>query len=89
MVVSIRTWRKVLEKEESFRKRREFTRALEYFERVYDMRKRIYKEKAHQHLIESLRSLHVIHFQLGNEKEAKRFEEMSEDMNKRLDEMKL
>jgi tetratricopeptide (TPR) repeat protein len=74
---------------ESFRKRRELSRALDYFERAYDMRKRIYKEKAHQHLIESLRSLHVIHFQLGNEKEAKRFEEMREDMNERLDKIKL
>jgi tetratricopeptide (TPR) repeat protein len=74
---------------ESFRKRREFSRALDYFERAYDMRKKIYKEMAHQHLIESLRSLNVIHFQLGNEKEAKRFEEMREDMNERLEEKKL
>ena len=54
-----------------------------------DMRKKIYKEMAHQHLIESLRSLNVIHFQLGNEKEAKRFEEMREDMNERLEGKKL
>ena len=46
---------------ESFRKRREFSRALDFFERAYDMRKKIYKEMAHQHLIESLKL--YIHFQ--------------------------
>jgi tetratricopeptide (TPR) repeat protein len=72
---------------ESFRKKREFTRALGFFERAYDMRKKIYNKRPHQHLIESLRSLHFIHFQLGNEKEAKRFDDLREKMEERLEKM--
>ena len=72
---------------ESFRKSREFSRALHEFERAYAMRKKIYNKKPHRHLVESLRSLHFLHFQLGNEKEAKRFEDLREEMEERLEEM--
>ena len=72
---------------ESFRKRRDFTRALDKFERAYAMRKKIYNKRPHRHLVESLRSLHVTHFQLGNEKEANEFEDLRGKMEERLEKM--
>ena len=71
----------------SSKQREEFTRALHEFERAYAMRKKIYNKRPHRHLVESLRSLHLLHFQLGNEKEAKRFEDLREEMEERLEEM--
>ena len=72
---------------ESFRKKREFNQALGYFVRAYDMRNTIYNQRPHQHLIESLNSLYVTNFQLRNEREAKRFESMREEMEERLEEI--
>jgi hypothetical protein len=72
---------------ESFRKKREFNQALDYFVRAYDMRNTIYNQRPHQHLIESLNSLYVTNLQLRNEREAKRFESMREEMEERLEEL--
>ncbi len=48
--------------DESLGKRLEFIRALDYCMRAYDLRMKIYKEIAHQHLIESLKCYRVFNW---------------------------
>ena len=69
---------------ESFRKKNELDKALEYCTRAYNMRREIYEKRPHEHLIESLRSLHHIYFMLGNKNEADRFDEMIEEMEQEM-----
>jgi tetratricopeptide (TPR) repeat protein len=49
---------------ESYRKMNELDEAHEYCTRAYDMRRKIYENRPHEHLLESLRSLHTVYLQL-------------------------
>ena len=69
---------------ESYRKKNELDKALEYCTKAYNMRRKIYEKRPHEHLIESLRGLHAVYFMLGNKNEADRFDEMIEEMEEGL-----